>query len=99
MSYHILVGATLLDDAMYEEYRTHMKPLLHDMGGEFLLDYQVTATGQGSAGQDYDRLFVIRFPDEATKTAFFAADDYQRIRNKWFSPSVKDIAILAAWET
>lgn len=99
MSYQILVGANITDQHMYEEYRRQMFPLLSKSKGEFLYDFNATPLEMGKLGQNYNRVFVISFPDENTKTGFFADPDYLKIRQTLLLGAVSEIEQISHWSS
>ena len=98
MAYRMLVGLVVRDAAGYARYREAMTPLLHAVGGRFAWDFDVARTLAGEpAGTN--RVFVLEFPDEATKDAFFADPAYLRARAEHFEPAVAGGGILGAWHS
>ena len=95
--HEILVALRVTDEAGYDAYRAHMTPLLHKAGGFFRRDYRVS---ESLAGGDaaVNRVFVISFPSEAVKDAFFADPEYGRIRERYFSASVDHTDIIGAFD-
>ena len=98
MPYRLLVGLHVTDADAYARYRALMTPLLHAAGGRFAWDFEIARTLTGEpAGTN--RVFVLEFPDEATKDAFFADPAYLRARAEHFEPAVAAGAILDAWHS
>lgn len=97
MSYHILVGANIADQATYAEYRRQMLPLLGKRKGMFLYDFDVSPLDTGELGQNYNRVFVIRFPDEESKTIFFTDPKYLEIKQTLLVKAVSEIKQISHW--
>lgn len=95
--HEILVALRVTDEAGYDAYRAHMTPLLHKAGGFFRRDYRVS---ESLAGGDVatNRVFVISFPSESVKDAFFADPEYGRIRERYFNASVANTDIVGAFD-
>lgn len=93
-----LVGLQVVDDDLYARYREAMTPILERYGGGFRLDFTVARTLRSDVPHEINRVFAIRFPDQARKEAFFADPAYLQIREAFFKRAVKDVAILAAYE-
>lgn len=79
--HELLLGLEILDEAGYQRYRDVMTPLLESRGGRFRVDLREAETLQGPPGISFDRLFVISFPDAATKDAFFSDPAYLAARD------------------
>lgn len=95
--HEILVGLEVTGEVGYARYREAMTPLLKAMGGYFRYDFAVSRVLQGDNGS-INRVFVISFPDEATKDAFFADEAYKRIRAEHFDDAVGSTTIIAAFD-
>jgi uncharacterized protein (DUF1330 family) len=94
--HEILVGLHVTDDESYDRYRAAMTPLLEARGGFFRVDYRVAEVLKGEEG--VNRVFIISFPDEATKDAFFADPAYVAARAEHFEPAVAGGDIIAAYD-
>lgn len=95
--HEILVALRVTDEAGYDAYRAHMTPLLHKAGGFFRRDYRVSESLAGGDAAT-NRVFVISFPSEAVKDAFFADPEYGRIRERYFNASVAHADIVGAFD-
>jgi uncharacterized protein (DUF1330 family) len=93
----MMVGLWVTDQEKYARYRAEMTPLLEAAGGRFRYDFEVARTLKGEAGHDINRLFVIQFPDRASKERFFADSRYLEIRGRLFDPSVEGRATIAEY--
>ena len=91
------VGVQVADEATYQLYRQHMLPILERYGGRFIVDVRVSEVLKSPRAEPFNRLFTIRFPDEAALNAFFSCDEYQRVRERFFEPSVAATAALAKY--
>ena len=99
MAYERHVGLTVKDEAGYQSYREAMTPLLTACGGKFRFDFLVSKTLKSEGAADINRVFVLWFPDRATKERFFADPAYLAIRAKYYEPSVKAATTIAEFET
>jgi len=96
--FEMLVGLEVLDEERYAEYRAAMKPILHRMGGRFTCDFRVggvlTEDVTGEVDARINRVFVLSFPDEGVKEAFFGDAGYARVREEWFEGAVGVVRVL-----
>jgi uncharacterized protein (DUF1330 family) len=95
MAFEMMVGLYVVDQEKYAEYRAAMKPLLEAAGGRFRYDFEVARTLQREAKHEINRVFVIHFPDRASKERFFTDPRYVEIRARLFAPSVGATTIIA----
>lgn len=98
MSYEMTVGLQVVDRERYAQYRKEMGPLLAAAGGDFRYDFEidrVLRSEEGGAG--ITRVFVLRFPDKASKERFFAEPRYLEIRQRLFDPAVKARVSIAEY--
>ena len=98
MAHEILVGLQVVDDPGYRAYREAMADLLAEHGGEFGYDFRVSEVLKSESEVPINRVFTLRFPDQAAKSAFFSNADYLAIRERYFSDSVADAIIIATYE-
>ena len=94
----MLVGLTVTDDRVYQEYRDAMTPLLASHGGGFRFDFVVGQVLRSEATHPINRVFAIYFADAARKDAFFGHAEYRVIRARFFERSVTGVTILAAYD-
>jgi uncharacterized protein (DUF1330 family) len=97
MPYEINVGLFVADQALYAQYREEMTPLLEAAGGRFRYDFEVSRTLKSEGGIQVNRVFVIQFPDRATRERFFADPRYKEIRARLFEKAVNQTAIIAEY--
>ena len=88
MPFEMTVGLLVFDQETYAQYRAEMTPLLEAAGGRFRYDFDVARTRKGEAGHEINRLFVLQFPDRASKEKFFTDPRYVEIRTRFFDKSV-----------
>lgn len=93
-----LVGLRVSDEDRYARYRAGMTPILESMGGYFRYDMRVSELLRGQADEPFSRVFILSFPDAATRDRFFADPDYLRIREQYFTGAVSSFKILAAYQ-
>jgi uncharacterized protein (DUF1330 family) len=92
------MGLQIEDTAGYQAYRDAMTPLLEKAGGSFRYDFRIQEVLKSETGKRINRVFIISFPDKATREAFFSSPDYLAIREKYFNPSVGDVTKIAEYE-
>lgn len=97
--FELLVGLFVHDDTEYDLYRAGMTPMLHAVGGSFRRDLRVSEQLEGESDDRINRVFILSFPDEATKVAFFSDEAYKAVRAKHFDAAVESSVILAAYST
>lgn len=96
--HEILVGLHVTDHETYASYRAAMSPLLAEVGGFFRYDFTIDQVLKGAGDPPINRLFVISFPDEATKNAMFADPAYVAVKKQFFEQSVAATNILATYD-
>jgi uncharacterized protein (DUF1330 family) len=84
MSYEMTVGLFVIDRKKYSDYRAEIAPLLEASRAGFRFDFEVARQLKTEAGSQINRLFVIRFPDRASKDSFFADPRYLEVRARLF---------------
>lgn len=97
--FEMLVGMHVTDEDRYARYRAAMTPILESMGGFFRYDLRVSDTLKGDAAEPFNRLFILSFPDEATRDRFFADPAYQRAKAEHFERAVSSFTLIAAYTT
>jgi uncharacterized protein (DUF1330 family) len=97
--HEILIGMHVTDETSYAAYRAHMTPILESMGGFFRYDMRVSELLQGHADDPFNRLFIISFPDEATKDRFFNDERYIQIKRDHFEGAVRSFTLISAYDT
>ncbi|MDO6707271.1 DUF1330 domain-containing protein [Photobacterium sp. 1_MG-2023] len=95
--YELLLGMDISDEDGYKQYRQEMLPILTSYGGSFGYDFQVSEVLIAQTPEPINRVFTIRFPDEDQKTAFFNDPAYQKVKAKFFSPSVRHVTLIASY--
>ncbi|MEQ9365593.1 MAG: DUF1330 domain-containing protein [Leptospirales bacterium] len=98
MAYESLIGLDVTDESRYQSYREAMLPILSRCGGGFRYDFRVGEVLKSETDSKINRLFLIHFPDRATKASFFADPEYLAARQKFFEPAVKAVTILSEYE-
>ena len=97
MSYEMAVGLVVTDQESYAQYRSEMRPLLEDAGGEFRYDFEVARVLHSEGDAEINRAFVLRFPSQSSKERFFADSRYLEIRRRFFDPAVKARVLIAEY--
>lgn len=92
-----LVGLRVTDEDGYARYRAGMTPILESMGGFFRYDMRVSELLRGQADEPFNRVFILSFPDAATRDRFFADPDYLAVRVAHFEGSVGAVTVLARY--
>ena len=98
MSFERCVGLEVADEVLYRQYRDGMTPILERYGGAFRYDFVIAKTLKSETPAVINRLFVTAFKDKATHDAFFADAEYQKVREMFFKPSVRNSTVLATYE-
>lgn len=98
MSYEMIVGLAVSDQDAYAQYRAEMTPLLEQGGGTFRYDFDVSSERKPGGDPDINRVFVIAFPNQAAKEAFFADPRYIDIRTRLFTRAVARVERIAEYE-
>ena len=88
------VGLLVADHEKYAQYRAEIAPLLEAVGGRFRFDFEIRRTLKSEVGHEVNRLFVIQFPDRASKERFFADSEYLEIRTRLFEKAVERTVII-----
>ncbi|MBA3550004.1 MAG: DUF1330 domain-containing protein [Nannocystis sp.] len=94
----IWVGLEVRDDTSYAAYRARITPMLEQRGGSFGHDLVVARVLRSEASMAMNRVFMMAFPDRATREAFFADPDYRRARADLFEPAVASTHFLAEYD-
>ena len=98
MAFEMLVGLEVTDEAKYQQYRDQMTPLLHARGGEFRYDFRIATVLKSEANHPINRVFILAFPNRATRDEFFASEKYLAVRGAFFDSAVKGRTILSEFE-
>lgn len=94
----MLVGLNVTNDADYSKYREGMTPILKAIGGGFGYDFKVSEVLISETDNEINRVFTIFFPDEDKMKAFFSDSDYLKIKEKFFTNSVKETTIISTYK-
>jgi len=97
MAFEMTVGLFVADNEKYSQYRAEIAPLLETAGAGFRYDFDVARTLKSETGQDINRVFVLHFPDRASKERFFADSKYREIRARLFEKAVERSTIIAEY--
>lgn len=98
MTHEMMVGLTVTDDDVYQQYRAAMLPLLTAHGGGFRYDFTIGKVLKSASEHPINRVFAIYFGSAAQKDAFFAHPDYQTIKARFFARSVAGTTIFGAYD-
>jgi uncharacterized protein (DUF1330 family) len=98
MAHEMLVGLNVLNHEGYQTYRRETAELLAQHGGEFGYDLVVSEVLHGEGPTNLNRVFTIRFPSEADKSAFFSNETYLQLRREHFDGSVGETVIIASYQ-
>lgn len=98
MAVEMLVGLHVVDDESYQSYREEMTPILLTYGGGFGYDFKVSKVFRSRTPAPINRVFTIYFPDEDAMDAFFAHDDYLKVKDTYFEKSVTATTIIATYQ-
>lgn len=97
MSYEMVVGLQVKDDANYTSYRSAMTPILESFGGGFRYDFKVAETLRNEEGRAINRLFVIYFKDKSSMESFFKNPKYLEVKSEFFETSVESTTIISQY--
>lgn len=95
MPFEMTVGLFVADQEKYAQYRAEMTPLLEAAGGRFRYDFEIARTLKSESDHRINRLFMIEFPDRATKERFFSDSRYVEIRARLFVKAVESTVRIA----
>jgi len=98
MPFERLVALTISDEQGYQSYRDGMTPLLNAAGADFRFDFIVSKVLKTAGDTEINRVFLIRFPNRATRERFFSDPAYLAIRTRYYGPSVKTATVIAEYE-
>lgn len=98
MSYEMVVGLTVVDEALYQQYRDAMAPMLAVHDGGFRHDFSVAKVLKSESDHPINRVFAIYFGSRAQKEAFFANPDYLAIKARYFQQAVAGTTIFGSYE-
>ena len=98
MVHEMMVGLTVTDDAVYQQYRDAMGPLLAAHGGGFRYDFKIAEVLKSASDHPINRVFAIFFASRERKDAFFANADYVAIRARFFVRAVAGRTVLAEYD-
>ncbi len=97
MAVELLVGLNIVDEKAYQLYREEIAPILKQHEGAFGYDFKVSDVLQAETSAPINRVFTIYFSSEIAKKAFFGNQEYVKIKQRYFEPSVTDTTILATY--
>jgi len=92
------VALYVTDEAMYQDYRNAMLPILESVGGGFRYDFKVSETLKNDTNHEINRVFIIYFPDKETSTKFFQDPEYLKIKEQYFVNSVAALTNISEYE-
>jgi uncharacterized protein (DUF1330 family) len=98
MATEMLIGVNVTDDEGYTAYRAAMTPILKTYGGGFSHDFRVSEVLQSQTEAPINRVFTIFFRNDEAKDAFFADEEYVKVKRCYFEPSVSDTTIIATYQ-
>ena len=98
MTHEMMVGLTVTDAAVYQQYRDAMAPLLAAHGGGFRHDFTIAKVLKSASEHAINRVFAIYFASREQKDAFFAHPDYRAIKARFFERAVAGTTIFGAWD-
>lgn len=98
MPFEMIFGLLVVNRETYAQYRVEIASLLQAAGGKFRYDFEVARMLKSEADHDINRLFVVQFPDRASKERFFTDPQYLEIRARLFENAVGARTIIAQCE-
>jgi len=94
-----LVGLEVTDETSYAAYRENMLPILKSYGGGFRYDFRISEVLKADTENKINRVFIITFPDKTSGDAFFADENYLKVRREYFEPAVRSATVISSYET
>lgn len=94
-TFELLIGLNVTDEETYRRYRAGMTPILAAHGGSFRYDFRIGETLRSETSDTINRVFVLRFPDQATSERFFSNEGYKQVRATFFDASVASVTQIA----
>lgn len=98
MAIERLVGLFINDDALYQQYREGMQPLLKTYKGAFGYDFTIAQVLKSETPEPINRVFTLRFETQALMDAFFSDEKYLAVRKRYFEPAVKFTTLISKYE-
>jgi uncharacterized protein (DUF1330 family) len=98
MTHELMVGLTVVDDAIYQQYREAMAPLLAAHGGGFRHDFTIGEVLRSTSQHPINRVFAIYFASKAQMEAFFAHPDYLAIKARYFERAVAGTTVFGSYD-
>lgn len=98
MAVERLIGVQVSSEHGYEEYRRQISPLLAAAGGRFTVDVRVSEVLTAPDDARFNRLFVLRFPNDEAMRNFFESEAYRAVRDAHFVSSVSSTTSLATYQ-
>lgn len=93
-----LVALEVLDEDEYQKYRDAMSPILHEHGGQFVVDVKLASVMKIPKQGLVNRLFTIEFPSLERLEAFFCNPEYLTVRKRHFENSVGNVISLGKFQ-
>ncbi len=98
MPYERIMALEVTDDAVYQQYREHMMPILHSYGGSFGFDFKVSEVLKSKSAEPINRVFTIDFPSKEAMEQFFSDPEYLAVKAKFFENSVGSVTTISLHE-
>ncbi|NRA68192.1 MAG: DUF1330 domain-containing protein [Pseudobacteriovorax sp.] len=98
MSFEMVVGLNVKDDALYASYRDAMTPILVKFGGGFRYDFVVSQVLKNDERRPINRVFTIHFENKDSMEKFFSDPEYVSAKEMFFEKSVGDTTIISQYE-
>ena len=94
-----MVALHITDAQRYARYRDEIRPLLAQAAADFRLDFEVSRVMRPVDQPGFNRLFVLTFPNQTAKQAFFADPAYAQARTRHFPHCVAAFVTIAEYDT
>ena len=98
MSFERIMGLDVTDDAVYQQYRAAMVPILETYGGAFGYDFRVSEVLLSKGEGNINRVFTIDFPSREAMEQFFSDPAYLAVRGEYFERSVAGSTVISLHE-
>lgn len=95
MPHDVVIAMNVTDPQKYTLYRAAMTPILHRYAGSFVYDLVVAQVLKSPTQHPITRVFMMRFPDRATRERFFADAEYLAAKAEHFTQAVDGFTLMA----
>ena len=98
MSKTVVLGLSVTNQEMYQEYREKLDPVLKEVGAKVILDVEVGNVRINPTETNFNRLIFIKFNNAESMKLLNEHPTYLSLKNSLFVPSVKQTVPLAKFD-